>query len=209
MTYTLCFDIGNVLLSLDHDRAFKRLAKHLNPLTAMYIWARKKEFLKEIQADQELLETGRMTLEQFYSRLKGKTGCDVSYDEFSDIWCDIFIGPTATLDYAQQLARTYTCCLASNTNKVHAAFIFDKYPSLQFAQHQAFSHEVRAMKPDPAFFSRMCDICQSPPNQCIFVDDNTTHVDAARTSGMIGIHYTDHDALVQELATHGVAPPSA
>ena len=55
MYKNILFDIGNVLIKLEQERAFKKLAKYMNPLTAMLIWAKKDEFMKDIQREQNLL----------------------------------------------------------------------------------------------------------------------------------------------------------
>lgn len=204
MHTTVIFDIGNVLLKLDYDRAFQRLAKHLNPMTAMYIWAKKKEFLADIRKEQDLLEIGKMNLEQFYSRLKGKTGIDIPYETFADIWCDVFTPVPDTFSLLDSLSQTKTVCLASNTNETHAQFILEQYPQLAQIEKRAFSHELRAIKPDLQFYEGMLEQFTVQPNECIFIDDLEENVDGASKAGMTALHYTTHENLINSLREFGI-----
>ena len=80
------FDLGKVVLSYDQEATMKKLAGSLNPLTALLIFAKKDEFMAEFKRDTELLESGRMTMSQFFLRLKGKTGLDLTEEKFMEIW---------------------------------------------------------------------------------------------------------------------------
>lgn len=201
---TILFDLGNVLLFFDHGKALRELAKHVNPLTAMLLWARKDEFLKDIRGEADLLETGRMSLEQFYARLKGKIGLNLDYDQFRAIWNDIFTPNEPVLALAQQLATRYPCYILSNTNASHLAHAQAQFPQLGFARGYAASHELGVMKPDRAFFEGALAKFNLRAEEGVFIDDLEENVQGARAIGLKAIQYRTPEQLVAELAADGV-----
>jgi len=196
----IIFDIGNVLVKLDFERAFKRLAKSINPLTAMLIWAKKDEFLKEIRKEQDLLETGRMTIQQFYSRLKGKIGLKIDFDLFEEAWCDMFDVNQDVVDFAQKLSEKHNIYFASNANESHIKFLQKNYPEIFFAKNMALSYELETMKPDKEFFEKMLGKFGLTPDSCLFIDDSQKNVDGAIEFGITSIQFDNLDQLKTEIS---------
>jgi len=204
MTPTLLFDLGNVLLFFDHGKALRALAAHLNPLTAMYIWARKNEFLKELRSEADLLESGRMDLEQFYTRLKGKIGLTIEFPRFQAIWNDIFTPNEPVIALAQALATRYPCYILSNTNASHLEYVRATYPQLSFARGYAASHELGVMKPAREFFVKALQQLGLQPADAVFIDDLAENVSGAREAGLDSFQYQTPEQLQQELAARGI-----
>ncbi|NLF38571.1 HAD-IA family hydrolase [bacterium] len=205
MTKNILFDLGNVLLKFDWDIAYKRLATHLNPLTALLLWARKDEFLAEIRGDQEMLETGRMTSQQFFSRLKGKIGLEIDYSLFEDIWCNIFTLNQDVMDFARALGKTYSCYILSNTNEAHMRHVSAQY-DLGFFKGIAVSHELGALKPAREFYDRALAKLALDAAECIFIDDMAANVEAARAAGIESVRFESAAQLRDELGTRGIVP---
>ncbi len=197
----IIFDIGNVLMKLDVERAFKRLAKNINPLTAMLIWAKKDEFLKDIRKEQDLLETGRMTIQQFYSRLKGKIGLKIEFDVFEEAWCDMFDLNSDVVEFAKELSKDHNIYLASNTNESHINFLKKSYPEIFFVKEMALSYELETMKPDKEFFEKMLGKFKLDSDKCVFIDDLKKNVDGAIECGIASIQFNNLDQLKEEIST--------
>ena len=195
----IIFDIGNVLVNLDFERAFKRLAKSINPLTAMLIWAKKDEFLKEIRKEQDLLETGRMTIQQFYSRLKGKIGLKIDFDLFEEAWCDMFDINQDVVDFARELSEKHNVFLASNANESHIKFLRKNLPEIFFAKDMALSYEFEVMKPEKEFFEKTMKKFDVSPDTCLFIDDMKKNVDGAKDFGIPSIQFGNLDQLKTEI----------
>jgi len=196
----IIFDIGNVLVNLDVERAFKRLAKNINPLTAMLIWAKKDEFLKEIRKEQDLLETGRMTIHQFYSRLKGKIGLKIDFELFEEAWCDMFDLNQEVIDFARELSENHNIFFASNTNESHIKFLQKSYPEIFFVKGMGLSYELESLKPKKEFFNKLLEKFELTPDSCLFIDDLQKNVDGARDLGIQSILFKDLDQLKSDLA---------
>ena len=47
------------------------------------------------------------------------------------------------------------------------------------------------VKPNTDIFEYTCSKLDSKPAECLFIDDNTVNVDAAKKLGMHGFMYTD------------------
>ncbi len=195
----IIFDIGNVLVNLDVERAFKRLANNINPLTAMLIWAKKDEFLKDIRKEQNLLETGRMTIQQFYSRLKGKIGLKIDFELFEEAWCDMFDVNQDVLNFVQELSENHNIYFASNTNESHINFLQKNHSEIFFARKMALSYELETMKPEKEFFEKMLEKFGLTPESCLFIDDLKKNVDGATDFGITSILFKNLDQLKIEI----------
>ncbi len=205
---TIIFDLGNVLLFFDQGKALRQLAQHVNPLTAMLLWARKDEFLKELRAEGELLESGRMSLEQFYSRLKGKIGLSIDYEGFERVWNDIFTPNEDVLALAQQLSACHDCYIFSNTNASHYEHVKRTFPQLAWAKGWSLSYALGVMKPAREFFEQALAQHGLQAAECVFIDDLEANADGARAAGLDAIHYRAPGQLTTDLAARGITPPS-
>ena len=195
MYKNILFDIGNVLVKLEHDRAFKKLAKFMNPLTAMLIWAKKDEFMKDIQREQDLLETGKMTIQQFFSRLKGKIGLKMDFEQFEDAWCSMFSLNEDVVRFADELSNNYKIFLLSNTNETHINHLFKEFPVFDFISGTALSHELGYLKPAPEFFNKALEKLNIKAEESVFIDDSEINVVAASEAGITAFQFTSLEKL--------------
>ena len=201
---TILSDLGNVLLNFDHGIAFKKIAAHLNPLTAMYIWAKKDAFMKEMRKEFDLLETGKMNLEQMFSRLKGKVGGNMPFDSFKEAWCDIFSVCPETISLIKNLSEKYNVFILSNTNAAHYDFIRSKFPELDFVKEWITSYSIGVLKPEQEFYQIAVEKLKVMPEQCVFIDDNLGNVEAAKTFGIDAIHHQNAEKTTEELKNYNI-----
>ena len=199
MYKNILFDIGNVLVMLDHDRAFKKLAQYMNPLTAMLIWAKKDEFMKDIRREQDLLETGKMTTQQFFSRLKGKIGLKMNFEQFENAWCSMFSINENMIQMAQSLSLNYKVFLLSNTNESHINHLFNEFPVFNFISGSALSHELGYLKPAPEFFLKALENLDIKTYESIFIDDSDVNVKAASETGLTSFKFENLEKLKNDL----------
>ena len=66
------------------------------------------------------------------------------------------------------------------------------------------SGDEKLMKPDAAIYRLALDRFGLEPHEAVFVDDNRDNVAGAAGVGMAAIHFSDADALRQELAALGL-----
>lgn len=70
------------------------------------------------------------------------------------------------------------------------------------------SAEHGVAKPDPAYFSRACDLAGVRPERCVFIDDSRANVAAATRMGMSAHLFSGPGALAELLGLDG-EPPAA
>lgn len=201
---TILFDLGNVLLYFDPGKALKEMAKHLNPLTALLLAAKKNEFMKELRGEADLLETGRMTIEQFFSRLKGKIGLNLEFEQFKVIWNDIFSPNHEVLALARDLSMRHPCYILSNTNEPHFKFVLERYPELAFAKGHAVSYELGVLKPAREFFDKALAHLGLQAGECVFIDDLPENVEGAKQAGIAAIPFVNAGQLKADLSVLGI-----
>ena len=66
------------------------------------------------------------------------------------------------------------------------------------------STDARARKPEPAFFAHIQQHAGAGPDECVFIDDLPTNVEAAERFGWRGIVYRPDGTLADKLRAAGV-----
>lgn len=98
----------------------------------------------------------------------------------------------------EELCGRYKLGLLSNTSHdVLGGILTAKQQELFDAN--VMSVFVGLAKPDPAMFMLMCDRLGVAPEECIMVDDQQRHLDAAATLGMKTVLYTSAEQTKQDI----------
>ncbi|MCR4810055.1 MAG: HAD family phosphatase [Prevotella sp.] len=186
MIKTIIFDLGGVIITINHDEAVRRFealglkdaAQRLDPYTQGGIFGD--------------LEEGKIDAEDFRRELSLLIGREVTYEECRYAWLG-YCGdiPQRNLDMLQRLRDMgYRVVLLSNTNPYMMSFIrstdFDgKGHSIDhYLDALYLSYQMKVMKPNETFFRLVLMAEQSSPFDCLFVDDGPRNVAAASQVGM-------------------------
>lgn len=183
----IVFDLGGVIMTLDPAealRSFKALGlsdaeRYLDSYTQSGIFGN--------------LEEGKITAEDFRSKLSSLTGHELTFDECKHAWLgyrkDV---PQRNLDLLKELrAKGYRLILLSNTNP----FMMDWALSSEFDGKGSslndyfdalyLSYRLGIMKPAPDFFRQVLDNENILPEETLFVDDGPRNVEAAGKLGFM------------------------
>lgn len=183
----IVFDLGGVIMTLDPAEALRRFKalglsdaeRYLDSYTQSGIFGN--------------LEEGKITAEDFRSKLSSLTGHEVTFDECKHAWLgyrkDV---PQRNLDLLKELrAKGYRLILLSNTNP----FMMDWALSSEFDGKGSslndyfdalyLSYRLGIMKPAPDFFRQVLDNENILPEETLFVDDGPRNVEAAGKLGFI------------------------
>jgi FMN phosphatase YigB (HAD superfamily) len=174
----LVFDIGNVLLRFDMDRAarnFEAGERGVGARLKRLLWG---------SPEGERFETGRLSGPGFHRLLRRRLGLRMGYAGFCRAFNHIFTPVTANLRLLRRLARRRPVALLSNTNPIHWRYIFRAYPALKAARWAYSSHQLGVLKPDPRAYRRLSRRTGVPLDRMVFVDDRPENVRAARRLGM-------------------------
>lgn len=183
----IVFDLGGVIMTLDPAEALRRFRalglsdaeRYLDAYTQSGIFGN--------------LEEGKITAEDFRSKLSSLTGHELTFDECKHAWLgyrkDV---PQRNLDLLKELrAKGYRLILLSNTNP----FMMDWALSSEFDGKGSslndyfdalyLSYRLGIMKPAPDFFRQVLDNENILPEETLFVDDGPRNVEAAGKLGFI------------------------
>lgn len=183
----IVFDLGGVIMTLDPAEALRRFKalglsdaeRYLDAYTQSGIFGN--------------LEEGKITAEDFRSKLSSLTGHELTFDECKHAWLgyrkDV---PQRNLDLLKELrTKGYRLILLSNTNP----FMMDWALSSEFDGKGSslndyfdalyLSYRLGIMKPAPDFFRQVLDNENILPEETIFVDDGPRNVEAAGKLGFI------------------------
>lgn len=183
----IVFDLGGVIMTLDPAEALRRFKvlglsdaeRYLDAYTQSGIFGN--------------LEEGKITAEDFRSKLSSLTGHELTFDECKHAWLgyrkDV---PQRNLDLLKELrAKDYRLILLSNTNP----FMMDWALSSEFDGKGSslndyfdalyLSYRLGIMKPAPDFFRQVLDNENILPEETLFVDDGPRNVEAAGKLGFM------------------------
>ncbi len=183
----IVFDLGGVIMTLDPAEALRRFKalglsdaeRYLDSYTQSGIFGN--------------LEEGKITAEDFRSKLSSLTGHELTFDECRHAWLgyrkDV---PQRNLDLLKELrAKGYRLILLSNTNP----FMMDWALSSEFDGKGSslndyfdalyLSYRLGIMKPAPDFFRQVLDNENILPEEILFVDDGPRNVEAAGKLGFM------------------------
>ncbi len=100
-------------------------------------------------------------------------------------------------------SRGIETAILSNMQSDMAAHVRKNFAWLSHVDHQIFSCEVRAIKPDPAIYRHSLSLLKIAPSETIFVDDREENIQAARTAGIQGIFFESVAQLRKDLQKLG------
>ncbi len=186
MIKTVIFDLGGVILTIDHDEAVRRFtALGLKDATTWLDPYTQKGIFGE-------LENGLISAEDFRRELSLIIGRELTIAECEYAWQGYAKEvPQRNLDALVRLRKEgYRLILLSNTNPcmmawaMSPAFDGKGHPLSHYLDACYLSYKMKVMKPDETFFRRVLMAEQIIPSECLFVDDGPRNVAAASQIGI-------------------------
>lgn len=200
----IIFDLGNVLVPLRWDRAY-RLMRPLLQGKALRLLDQDRSAFNELFMGPTIeLETGRIDFPRFHDCMRAQLDWDVDIATFEKVWNSIFDLDKDIVALGHTLAERYGTWLASNTSQTHYEFVLAEFPDIRFYRNAALSYQLGHMKPDAEYYSSALTLFGIQAESAVFIDDLPANVQAAVAAGMAGIQYTGYTALVPALHSLGV-----
>ncbi|GEM_PF-6606719 len=191
MIETIVFDIGNVLVFTELERAGKFLLEHWGIPTEQFV----PIFWQAPPGEQPLahfVELGQMNPEEFLQAFESKAKIKVREDNFWRMWNCIFAPNDPMIALVERLyispdhPRLLIC---SNINAMHHRYLRQNFPVMQRFDGEVCSYRIGAMKPDTRMFSEVEHLTPDSRSSIIFIDDREENVRAAQTFGWQTFHY--------------------
>jgi len=196
----IIFDMGRVLVAIDNGLLVNRLFTGLSETDV-------QEIARRTMADAAMVDfnSGRIGPEAFFERMRQRYGLAVDYDQFRQLWCDIFYTMEGMEELVAQLAGRYRLGLLSDTDPLHWACIRRRWPWIERTfESFTLSYQAGVMKPDPAIYRAAAQSVQTTPERCLYVDDLEDNVQGAVRAGMQGVRFEGVEPLRQHLAGLGL-----
>lgn len=202
-TSALLFDLGNVVVEVDFERALAHWEPHsrLAP-------ARLRE-LFHFDAPYQGHEVGRIAAGDYFAHLRELLGLDCDATVVETGWNAIFTGAVdETVALLDEVRSQVPCYALSNTNAVHIAAVRAQFPGLLERFHGVFfSHEIGFRKPHPAAFAHALERMSAPAAEVLFFDDLADNVEAAQALGMQGVVVRSPADVREALTARGLRRP--
>ena len=198
MIRSFIFDIGNVLIPFDFNRAIRRIAADC-PLPVESLPAAVKPWI-------EAYEAGRMDRATFLRQTIAHLDYRGSEADFVAAWEDIFEENPPMTRLVRHLHGRYPLYLLSNTSDIHVNHFEAKYPVFAHFSGAVYSYLAGCIKPERPIFELAIRQFGVDPAATVYIDDLPANVAAARDVGFRAFQYDyrQHHCLVEYLATLGV-----
>jgi glucose-1-phosphatase len=196
------FDMDDVLAHLDRKIRLQYLADitRLDPgFLQSAIWD--SDF--ERSAVRGAYPTGAEYLAEFSRRI----GFDLARQDWVEARRRAMTLNRPALEIAARLKQTTPIAMLTNNGSLLKESLPELAPEIcaVFGDRAHASFEFGARKPEAAVFERiLASYSVSPPN-ALFIDDTAEFVAGARAVGLRPVHYTNIDALKEQLASTGIS----
>ncbi|MEI6845967.1 MAG: HAD family phosphatase [Candidatus Firestonebacteria bacterium] len=191
-------DLGRVFVDFDHSISCIKVAK-LAGCKPEEVY----EYIYQNKMDIKL-DRGEIAPEVFYRRVKKHFKLKLSYGEFVTIFSDIFTLIVPVVELYKKLKKRYKLVFLSNTNILHFETSLNNLSLSNVFEGGVLSYKEGLMKPHPRLYLKAVKLTGFKPEECVYIDDVSEFVDAARLLGLRGIQYRNIKQLKRELKKLGV-----
>ncbi|MFH1769000.1 MAG: hydrogenase maturation protease [Candidatus Omnitrophota bacterium] len=199
----LAFDLGKVLFDFDFNIALTKIEDKIS--------CRREEIIKAFFQEDFCLdfEKGLQSPYRFYEKFKEAFGANLSYDQFVDVWCDIFTPKEEMVNLISRLKTVYPVYLISNINQLHADYLKDKFPDIfNLFDRLILSCEVKSVKPEREIYQQLTkDNCAL--EDIIYIDDREDLIKEAAKLNLKAVRFVDYGQVIVALEKEGVFIPYA
>ncbi|MBL9167072.1 MAG: HAD family phosphatase [Verrucomicrobiales bacterium] len=193
------FDLGKVLLEFDYSIASRRLAES---------GVRNVEQIRELILQPQLLyrfETGLMTEQEFYQAVSQATGFRGSFDEFVDIFSNIFEPMHEMIElHAAIRGLGIPTFIFSNTNNIAIPHIRKAYPFFSNFNGYILSYEHGSMKPDAKLYEVVEQMTGCRGSNILYIDDRPENIETGVRRGWQVILQEDHQRTRAQVQARGL-----
>ena len=196
----LYFDLGNVIVNFDHERAVQRLQSHCSSKAEVY-----REFLTDSAAKRQY-ETGQISSQDFFDQFCGVAKCNLSREKFLLAVSDIFWLNAPIMPLIMNLKFAgYRLGILSNTCESHWDFLVNRIVILsEYFDCHVLSHQVHCLKPDLEIYRIAEKMAATDAENIFYVDDRPEHVEGAKAAGWIAERFESVSILNQHLSVNGI-----
>lgn len=199
MIKAIISDMGQVVLWFDNHQFYQRLSQ-VSPFKEEEI----KQMVRENFELIELLDTGRISPKEFYTKIISLTRANLSYEEFVEAYCHVFSPNYPVINVLRRAKKNCRLLLLSNTDILRFSYIRQRFPEAMIFDSLILSYEVGLMKPDPQIYQLALEAAQVLPQEAVFIDDLEENIRPAQQMGLNVILYRPETDLEKALLSLGI-----
>ena len=158
--------------------------------------------------DRSAYDRGDLTTTEYWSGVASKAGTELTPDLIEqlrlwdrEMWGRVNEPMTKWL--AGLRPAGFKTALLSNMQFDIIKHVRATFPWLSDFDHQIFSAEIRAIKPDAIIYRHCLKLLSVEPGAAIFVDDRAENVAAARSLGIAAFQFSSVPQLRRDLESTG------
>ena len=189
----IIFDLGGVLVHLDWDR----VCWALEALSTRNTDVVRAEVVNGPVVSESM--RGDIGAQEFQKRMCDRLDIGISYEAFVEIWNRLLRPNQEIVPLVEGLKLGHKLVLASNTDAIHYSYSIKNIPVLRQFDRHFLSYEMGLLKPETAFFHHVLAALDAPPGDCVFIDDRSDNVDAARKVGITSFRFDGVEQLQRDL----------
>ncbi|MBC8214484.1 MAG: HAD-IA family hydrolase [Candidatus Marinimicrobia bacterium] len=196
---TIFFDLFNVLIGVDQSVVVNYVSK----LTDTPYLLTKDIIQGEIFMRYE---RGEIDFKQYFIDIQYalNSGEKLDFDEFKIRWVSTEIGEMPATNLITELNGKTNIWLLSNTTNRHIKYLKSKFGFFENVNGVITSQDAGVLKPDPQIYRFALHIAHCLPENALYVDDQWTNVQSAKSAGITSHHYTDFEKL-QKFLKHNLS----
>lgn len=196
---TIAFDLGNTVIRFDHGISARKIANLFN------VDSKK---IYDTFFDSEItraFDRGQLSPRQFHQEASHLLGLKLPYEDFANIWRDIFWeDPEVSAIVRDLKALNYRLFLLSNINRLHFEYIEKKFPIIKVFDELVLSFVVGAIKPELPIFEDVIRRSGGDKSRILYIDDREDLIKEATALGIDSIRFEGADLLRKELVNRGL-----
>ena len=192
MIKTIIFDLGNVIVNVDKSK-FRMFSRYSNKSV--------KQITKCIEEStlMKSFERGELSEEDYYKKVSKELNLKMDFEKFKSISCGIFSPRKDVEKLIRKLKKRFRLVLLSNTDAIHFEFIKKNYKILNAFDDYVLSYKEGCRKPNPLIFLKAIKKAKTSPFNCLYFDDISEFVLAARMLGIKAFQYKNFEKLRSDL----------
>ncbi len=199
MIKTIFFDIGGVLIDIN----FRKTSQYISDCTDLSVNQIENSFPHE---EHNKYEKGLISDHEWFLAYKESLPqpCCLKESDFWRSWKILLGKETKVLNIMKKLKVNYSIWLLSNTNPKHINDEIDKkYKFPKIVDGSIYSFDIGFRKPEKEIYIRAANIVDLNPEECLFIDDLSENIEAAKKVGFLGIHFKSYSQLKNHLLDKG------
>lgn len=203
MVKCFAFDLGRVIFDFDYTIALKKIKDSLGVESERVVEAL---FNEDFGLD---FEKGLISTHDFYEKFVREFKATLGYEQFIEIWCDIFHPKREVISLIKELKLLYPVYLISNVNQAHYTYLYERYPEVfSLFDGLVLSFQVKAVKPERAIYERLRKIAHAVFEEIIYIDDRPELIESAHKIKLNCICFRSHQDLIKSLKELKVIIPT-